>query len=156
MLKNSKMQEVAQLLGVELGEKFRTKNTHNSAIWWIDERGLHGTRSKFGDAVNYDFCRLEMADLLMGADEIRKMPWRSHKGDEFWYVAWTGAGYILIQSAAWGDNFMDYLLLRSRNCFRTKAEATKKQYDVYKNYMGHDHPDIVKLAKVNNNEMSIM
>ena len=146
MLKNSKMQEVARLLGVEMGERFRTKKTHNDCVWWFDAKTLNCEyRGKYVDSPLNAACKLK--HLIEGEDEIRKMPWRPHKGDEFWYVAWTGAGYILVQSVVWGDNFMDYLLLRSRNCFRTKAEATKKQYDVYENYTGHDHPDIVKLAR---------
>lgn len=134
------MLEIARLLGVEQGERFRTKKTYNEAVWWFDEKTLnceyHG---KYVDSPLTSACKLH--SLVNGEDEIRKMPWRPHKGDEYWYVAWTDDGTILVHPEVWRDCFMDYLLLRSRNCFRTKIAAEASQYDVYEKYTGKRHPD---------------
>ena len=146
MLKNSKMPEVARLLGVRRGERFRTKFTHNDYVWWFDESGLHG-KSKKGTDIQSWACAWKLSDLLNDHDEIRRVPWRPYKGDPYWYVAWTEDGTILTHPEVWRDCFMDYLLLRSRNCFRSKAEAQENALLVYKKYVGRVNPEVAERFK---------
>ena len=75
------------------------------------------------------------------------MPWRPYKGDPYWYVAWTENGTILTHPEVWRDCFMDYLLLRSRNCFRSKAEAQENALLVYKKYVGRVNPEVAERLK---------
>ncbi len=147
MLKNSKIVEVAMILGMPMDERFRTKNTHNYAVWWFDQQGLHGIQLKKHTAVSKGLCCMVLGELLTGLDEIRRMPWRPYKGDPYWYVAWTENGTILTHPEVWRDCFMDYLLLRSRNCFRSKAEAQENALLVYKKYVGRVNPEVAERLK---------
>ena len=147
MSRNSKIVEAAMILGVPMDERFRTKNTHNSEVWWFDQKGLHGIHLKKHTAVSEGFCCMVLGELIMGYDEIRRMPWRPYKGDPYWYVAWTANGTILTHPEVWRDCFMDYLLLRSRNCFRSKAEAQENALLVYKKYVGRVNPEVAERFK---------
>lgn len=146
MLRNSKMPEVAKIFGMRPGERFRTKHTHNGFVWWFDESGLHG-KSKEGTVITSWACACKLGQLLIGLDEIRRVPWRPYKGDPYWYVAWTKDGTILTHPEVWRDCFMDYLLLRSRNCFRSKAEAQENALFVYKKYVGRVNPEVAERFK---------
>lgn len=141
-VRNNKMPDVATLLGVKIGERFRIKEVHNDYIWWIAMDGLHGEVTAKGmDALRAGILAPKLTDalwrLLIGMFTVRKMPWRPRKGDEYWYVAWTtDCGETFIHPETWRESFMDYLLLRSHNCFKTKDEAESHSLEIKKKYTG--------------------
>ena len=137
-VRNNKMPDVARLLGVELGERFRIKEIHNDYVWWFEKDGLHGEVTARGLRAFYFALKLSDAlyQLLTGEFTIRRMPWRPRKGDQYWYVAWTDCGATFIHPETWRESFMDYLLLRSHNCFKTKDEAASHSLEIKKKYTG--------------------
>ena len=141
-VRNNKMPDVARLLGVELGERFRIKELHNDYVWWIAMDGLHGEVTARGtDALRAAALAPKLTDalwrLLIGMFTVRKMPWRPRKGDQYWYVAWTtDCGATFIHPETWRESFIDYLLLRSHNCFKTKDEAASHSLEIKKKYTG--------------------
>ena len=140
-VRNNKMPEVATLLGVKIGERFRIKEIHNDYVWWFETDGLHGEVTARGlDSLRAFAFALKLSDalyqLLTGELTIRKMPWRPRKGDQYWYVAWTDCGATFIHPETWRESFMDYLLLRSHNCFKTKDEAESHSLEIKKKYTG--------------------
>lgn len=140
-VRNNKMPDVARMLGVELGERFRIKELHNDYVWWFEKDGLHSKVTAKGlDSLRAFAFAINLSgvldQLLTGAFTIRKMPWRPRKGDQYWYVAWTGCGVIFIHPEIWRESFMDYLLLRSHNCFKTKDEAASHSLEIKKKYTG--------------------
>ena len=141
-VRNNKMPDVARLLGVELGERFRIKEIHNDYVWWIAMDGLHGEVTARGtDALRAAALAPKLTDalwrLLIGMFTVRKMPWRPRKGDQYWYVAWTtDCGATFIHPETWRESFIDYLLLRSHNCFKTKDEAASHSLEIKKKYTG--------------------
>ena len=140
-VRNNKMPEVATLLGVKIGERFRIKEIHNDYVWWFETDGLHGEVTAKGlDSLRAFAFALTVSDtlykLLTGEFTIRRMPWRPRKGDQYWYVAWTDCGATFIHPETWRESFMDYLLLRSHNCFKTKDEAESHSLEIKKKYTG--------------------
>ena len=140
-VRNNKMPDVARLLGVELGERFRIKEIHNDYVWWIAMDGLHGEVTARGtDALRAATLAPKLTDalwrLLIGMFTVRKMPWRPRKGEEYWYVSWTDCGATFIQPETWRESFTDYLLLRSHNCFKTQDEAESHSLEIKKKYTG--------------------
>ena len=143
MLKNSKMREVARLLGVELGERFRTKNTHNDCGWWFDEKRIHCKKKGviITKPVENLQCAITLFNLLHGIDSIRRVPWRPYDGDGYFFVDWGKEPGIFVFHSHWKGCAYDYLLLRARNCFKTEDEADRNKYDMYEKYTGKRHPD---------------
>lgn len=71
------MEQVATLLGVELGEKFRISGYRS--IYYFDEKGLW--REDIDKAVRSD----ELNGLLNGTYEIIKLPWAPKVGEKYYY-----------------------------------------------------------------------
>lgn len=66
------MEQVAELLGVELGEKFKINyaDSISSAEYYIDENSIH----EVCDGKVYDYCYPLLIALLNGTDTIVKLP----------------------------------------------------------------------------------
>ena len=104
------MKEIAHMLGVELGERFKISGADGE--FWLDDNGLH----MLDDKGDYDLNALLVA-LLTGRWKIE---WLPLDGECYWFV--DPYGDVL------GDQF-DYdnvgclLTVKSGRIYRTEAEA---------------------------------
>lgn len=124
MTNKNYMQEVANMLGVELGEKF------NIIL-------LHGIEAKFNP---YKFTLEGLFDrdngyqgdyvtpLLRGIYTIEKTPFRPKEYEQYYYVGETG----VICAIIWRSTSFDYYRFNARNCFRTEEEAERNKERIVK------------------------
>lgn len=101
------MKEIAKMLGVKLGERFKI----NGEKYYITKEGL------FDD--DDDLCTIIFMHLLTGKYTIEKLPWKPQKGDTYWFIG-ADAG---VTSNNWNDDYIDYSFYCAGNCFKTKESA---------------------------------
>ena len=108
--------EIAKMLGVEIGEKFKIKGDRHTYSIKLD--GLHSDQYAMED----DYATL--LDLLCGDAEIVKMPWKPKKDEKywgFWYSSLNDAWIVLLYT--WGNNPADFAFYKAGWVYRTKEEA---------------------------------
>lgn len=107
------MKQVAEMLGVEMRERFDLKNAHNYTIkdCYLDNDGLHNSRSII---IECDF-----ADILNGNAEIIKRPFRPKFGDTYYTIKYCGN----IEFTKYEGVTIDLMAVYMGNCFRTEDEA---------------------------------
>lgn len=116
------MKQIAEMLGVEFGERFRLFDTcekeEDTGIYWVDEEGMHkeysdGSKAKI--AYTWD-C------ILTGGYEIVKLPWKPKEGDMCYYVTPNGS---LASMAIDISHTRDLLLVHNGMVYRTAEEASE-------------------------------
>lgn len=106
------MEQVARILGVELGEQFKIDGIKE--IFYIDEEGL---KQEYGD----NFCfNNGLVWLLNGNAKVVKFPWKPKHNDECYYVAPNGSIVSQIFYTTYSDNLLFYKLGK---LYRTREEA---------------------------------
>lgn len=83
--KMNHMEQVAKMLGVELGERFKVmrQGAISSSEFCITENGLY---EKFRDQSSINSPVLK--NLLIGDAEIVKIPWKPKDGEKVWLFSW--------------------------------------------------------------------
>lgn len=114
------MKQVAEMLGVEMGERFDVKDEYGdiTADCFIDENGLHNNCI---DLV----CTFER--VLNGSAEIIKRPFRPNCNEEYWFVSCDGDVQVAIVD---GETTFDLMAIYMGNCFRTEAEAAAHKDEI--------------------------
>lgn len=119
----NKMKEVAQLLGVELEEKFKIKTNEGKVLkdtFVISEIGLKEKPS--GNLYSYI-----LIGLLLGDNEIIKSPFKPKYHEYYWhYNQRINEAY----EDRWTNHPADYAYFKIGNCFRTKEEAETKGKEI--------------------------
>lgn len=115
------MEEVAHMLGVELGERFKVKVDGCEVIdvvFYLSEKGLcEENNSDYASDYAY-----ELAYLLTGEWEIVKLPWKPYPNDIFWYINSQGAiDYQRFSPFC----SLDLALYKLGKLYRTKEEAQR-------------------------------
>lgn len=138
------MKEVAALLGVGLGERFKTSvdGEIDDDLLVFREKGLCYISS---DGVERRTPNSVEA-LLTGEEEIVKLPWRPKKGDVYYYLAnlsnvadynkWT------VCRTAWFSDDVDVCRLAMGNRFQTEEDALANKDKVIQRY--HDALEVEK------------
>lgn len=80
--------EIAQMLGVELGEEFQIKD-FDGLTYKFNLDGLSVTR----DNMTYVSAANALVALVIGKLEITKLPWKPKKGDEVYTFSFTTHEY---------------------------------------------------------------
>lgn len=113
------MKEVAQVLGVELGEEFRIKGIRPSVLFKISERGLVSHRLGSDDWATDE---LMLVRLLTGDfAEIIKLPWKPEKDEDYFIPDITRMCNYSIR--VWNDEANDEHLYQKGIVFKTAEEA---------------------------------
>ena len=74
--------EIAKMLGVKLGEKFKIKGEDELMTYSFNSDGLQVT---YGDGIEIPIStNLAFIDLVNGKDEIVKIPWKPTMYEEYW------------------------------------------------------------------------
>lgn len=106
----SYMFEVAETLGVRVGERFE-----------IDT--LEGVFTLYGEGL-YSMATQSMRpdvlfDLLTGKLGIKRKPWKPKANERYYVIQETG----LVSEEEWWDECIDIMFYRLGNCYRTIEEA---------------------------------
>lgn len=112
------MKQIAKMLGVELGEKFKVRSTKytqnvNSEIFVFTKVGI-----TTDDGITRNDI---LIDLLLGVLEIIKLTWKPKDGDHYWYVEYD-EGCDLCRTT-WSDSSYDLALHKLGKLYRTREEA---------------------------------
>ena len=121
------MNEVAKMLGVELGERFKIVQGENETIegdYCLLEDGLH-----FEDGTCTFYLLLNK--LLTGECQIVKLPFKPKYNDDYYYYL-IFADEIHLTHRLWENGIVDYLWYAIGNCFRTEEEAKAHKGELLK------------------------
>lgn len=116
-------EQVANMLGLELGEKFKITN---------DEFDYHGDTFYFSEDGCKDLgsvcnCNGILLSILSGNSKIVKLPWKPKFGEQYWsYSVRTNQACC----SMFGEFVEDYAIWKSGNCFRTEEEAKTKGKEI--------------------------
>lgn len=111
------MQEVAKMLGVELGEKFKiyAKGFDSNYDYYLTRNGIIIDKDGHGCASNDVLC-----NILYGNYAIKHKPWKPKNGEEYWSISALCYDAVCIRrSGCWAD----IMYYKVGNCYRTKEEA---------------------------------
>lgn len=122
------MGEVAEMLGVKLGEDFKLRN--NPVRYRLVNSGLEYDK---GDYWSGDSC-VQLSDILIGKYEIVKNPWKPRINENYYYVTVEGK----ISKFMCVGHTTDEILYKMGNCFRTKEEITQEIIDKYVAFYNSD------------------
>lgn len=106
------MKEIAHMLGVELGERFKVSGSEETV--YLDKDGLKVDGKEWGIFNNVLMC------LVTGENEIIKLPWKPKNGDKIWYSS-LSFGVIDMIFDSYSDR--DLLLYKLGKIYRTEKEA---------------------------------
>nr|DAF55787.1 MAG TPA: hypothetical protein [Siphoviridae sp. ct8wU2] len=112
--------QIAQMLGVEIGEEFQIKEYGeriyrfaNSGLQLIYDNGVRNLNTT---------TNMALSGLLSGEFEIVKLPWKPKKGDVYFTFGLLGDKWVA-RSLWWGGFPEEYALLDKGWVYRTRAEA---------------------------------
>lgn len=109
--------QIAQMLGVELGEEFKVEGDNRT--YWFDLDGLHS-----GEYVAEDEDDAMLHDLLCGEVEIIKIPWKPKLNERYWtFMSSLEGGKLYVLNYMWDNSVIDVALHKVGWVFRTCEEA---------------------------------
>ena len=117
--------EIAKMLGVELGEKFKIKGDVGTY-----EFGLEGLWGDYGT----DAEALEA--ILCGSAEIAKLPWKPQYDKPYWTFRWiANKNRLDVWQNVWFNSVEEVALLKAGWVFRTREEAQDAQPKVEEEFI---------------------
>ena len=133
------MEELAQMLGVELNERFGICSTCSTDYidpyeYYFTVDGLKVVANN-GHVFPVDNISTK---LFTGEVTVKRKPWRPTDGEYYWYIDVKGNAY---RSSWGGDDFpgmFDINLYKLGNCYRTKEEAEDSKDKWIKFYASND------------------
>ena len=124
--------EIAKMLGVEIGEKFRIDFKDDTKLFMFTEDTLVEAGS--GEPIYRT-----LADLVCGIRKIIKLPFEPKVGEKYYYIDFFGINCKPTPcSEKWEGNNCDYQAKYCGNCFRTAEEAEAHKHEVYKRLTGRE------------------
>lgn len=115
--------EIAKMLGVEVGEEFKVKGDDDELTYIFTDDGLKVTFAG-GIGIAQTSINSDFVALVMGKDEVVKLPWKPKKGEGYWtFNVFFGSGKWAVASFAWGDEVFDKAVLKAGWVYRTREEA---------------------------------
>lgn len=111
--------QIAQMLGVKLGEEFKIKGREGAIYKFI----VDGLLVSDDDAEKvYVTAHMPLVGLVRGDVEIVKLPWKPKKGDACFSFALLGDKWV-VGSLYWGGFPSECALLDKGWVYRSRAEA---------------------------------
>lgn len=114
--------QIAQMLGVELGEEFKVKGDDETTYIFTDD-GLKLTYDG-GIGIVEISSDVAFAALVNGKDEIVKLPWKPKKGDVYYTFSFVGLSeeWVVVKQQ-WDAHPYERALLDKGWVYRTREEA---------------------------------
>lgn len=112
--------EIAQMLGVEIGEEFKVKGDDETTYIFTDD----GLKLTYDGGIGIVEISSDVAfvDLVNGKDEIVKLSWKPKKGDVYSTFGRLGDKWV-VRSLWWGGFPEEYALLDKGWVYRSEKEA---------------------------------
>ena len=121
------MKEVAKMLGVELGERFRLydEDREYDANYYFLEDGI------YVDVVSKPHRANEglLFDIVTGEYTIKRKPWKPNNNDVYYII--DEKGYSSCEQ--WCNDSLDLNYYKIGNCYRTaeEAEANREKWNAF-------------------------
>ena len=112
--------QIAQMLGVEIGEDFKIKG-YIEPTYRFDADGLKASFDNFSKKEE-GLANASLGSLLAGNLEIIKLPWKPKKGETYYTFELLNGKWI-VHLLWWIDSPNGYALLDKGWVYRTEAEA---------------------------------
>lgn len=115
--------QIAQMLGVELGEKFKIKGENELMTYSFNSDGLQVT---YGDGIEipYISTNLALVALVNGEEEIIKLSWKPKLNERYWtFMSTLEGGKLYVLNYMWDNSVIDVALHKVGWVFRTCEEA---------------------------------
>lgn len=112
--------QIAKMLGVELGEEFQVKGDDEMTYIFTDD-GLKITYAG-GIEISQISTNSAFVALVMGKEEIVKLPWKPKMYEEYWTFGKLGKQWT-VGTLSWEELPYEILLLSKGWVYRTRAEA---------------------------------
>ena len=124
------MEQVAKMLGVELGERFKVmrQGAISSSEFCITENGLYEKFRDQSSVINSPVLK----NLLIGDAEIVKIPWKPKYWDDVWSVNTSGTPYEFTFNNSSNTHLALYKLDKLYHT-REEAEAHAEEDKAYWN-----------------------
>lgn len=106
----SYMFEVAEILGVRVGERFEIDTLEGK--FFLDNDGLYSMATQ-------SYCPDVMFDLLTGKIGIKRKPWKPNLDKRYYVIEETG----MVSEEVWWNECIDIMFYKLGNCYRTIEEA---------------------------------
>lgn len=113
--------QIAQMLGVELGEEFKIKGEDELMTYRFNSDGLQVTYDD-GIEIPYISTNLALVALVKGEEEIIKLSWKPKKGETYFTFELLSGKWV-VRSFWWGGFPNEYALLDKGWVYRTCEEA---------------------------------
>lgn len=114
--------EIAKMLGVELGEEFKVKGDDELTYIFTDD----GLKITFAGGIEIAQTSINSAfvALVMGKDEIVKLPWKPKKCDVYYTFSFGGLSeeWVVVKQQ-WDAHPYERALLDKGWVYRTSEEA---------------------------------
>ena len=110
--------EIARMLGVEIGEKFKVDLSRWSGIYYFNNNGLIGKTY----TEHWIPCPELFVMIVTGNAKIIKLPWQPKKGETYYTFELLGDKWV-VRSLWWVGFPNEYALLDKGWVYRTCAEA---------------------------------
>lgn len=133
------MQDVAKMLGVELGEEFMIEdadgNLIDTNVYSLTEIGCFYSTNKNDISAGNG----SLLGILQGIFKIRKLPWQPKKGEAYCRPM---DGFEDVDFDNWSNHPIDFALKEAGMIFKTKEECEAALPELRKKYLGGDvHAD---------------
>lgn len=113
--------QIAEMLGVALGEEFKVKGDDYELTYIFTDDGLKITYAG-GIEISQVSTDSAFVALVMGEDEIVKLPWKPKKGEDY-YTFGGSDGSWRVSQQHWTCHPFDLALFEKGWVYRTRAEA---------------------------------
>ena len=123
------MQDVARMLGVELGEEFKIDDSN--LIYKFFEDGLC-----FRCIEGWLGADRNLIDLIKGDSKIVKIPWQPKSGDEYYYPV---CNFKDVSCTNWTYSVCDFAFKEAGMIFRTREECEAAIPELWKKYLGGNY-----------------
>ena len=121
--------QIAEMLGIVLGEEFKVDIAAEDEIFRITENGLELKKlesgsSDTGETTVWKTIPTSFIKLLTGEAKIVKLPFNPKQGDAYWtFYRSTFSDKWLVTSITWTNSVTDIAKFKVGWCYRTEAEA---------------------------------
>jgi hypothetical protein len=112
--------EIAEMLGVKLGEEFKIKGYDGLTYKFVDYGLQLSSQNDIG--ITAIPTNVALVNLLNGNDEIIKLPWKPYYRQKYWTFGLKNGIWVVVPRE-WEDYPAEYLLFKAGWVYRTRAEA---------------------------------
>ena len=127
---------IAQILGVEIGEEFKVKNSGGMVYDCLFR--FTETDMQFKDPKDGWQPTFVINDVIQGKCEVIPLPFTPHEGDDYYFVVWGDEEGLTTDVREFLGSVGNFEDVYCGNCFRTETAAEMHKFEIYKRLTGSD------------------